>query len=205
MNESTKLYKTLDDTFDYFNQQFFAGKLPKCLLTINRKNKSIGYYHAEQFNHKTDKKVIDEISLNTDYFTRPDKQTLSTLLHEMTHCWQFHYGAHKSNNGYHNKEWANKMQSIGLMPSNTGEPGGKKTGKQMTHYIVENESYDNVITTYLKTNIIEWFTQKNKSQAKKRSNKSKTKYTCQSCGLNVWAKPSIKVLCFDCQKLLTEE
>jgi hypothetical protein len=28
------------------------------------------------------------------------------------------------------------MESIGLVPSNTGLPGGKRTGQQMTHYIM---------------------------------------------------------------------
>ena len=30
------------------------------------------------------------------------------------------------------------MQEIGLMPSNTGQPGGGKTGQQMTHYVIED-------------------------------------------------------------------
>ena len=34
------------------------------------------------------------------------------------------------------------MQSIGLMPSDTGEPGGKRHGQQMTHYIIEGGPFD---------------------------------------------------------------
>ena len=37
--------------------------------------------------------------------------------------------------GYHNREWASKMLEVGLVPSDTGQPGGKQTGQHMTHYI----------------------------------------------------------------------
>jgi hypothetical protein len=30
--------------------------------------------------------------------------------------------------GYHNREWAAKMKTVGLQPSNTGALGGKETG-----------------------------------------------------------------------------
>ena len=36
--------------------------------------------------------------------------------------------------GMHNKQWAEKMKSLGLMPSHTGLTGGKKTGQKMKHY-----------------------------------------------------------------------
>lgn len=51
----------------------------------------------------------------------------------MAHAWQFHFGK-PGRRGYHNKEWANKMESIGLMPSSTGSPGGAKTGDKMADY-----------------------------------------------------------------------
>jgi hypothetical protein len=50
---------------------------------------------------------------------------LSTLVHEQAHLWQHHFG--KPGRGrYHNREWAAKMVEIGLIPSATGEPGGKQ-------------------------------------------------------------------------------
>lgn len=52
----------------------------------------------------------------------------------MCHLWQHHFGK-PGRSRYHNKEWADKMRSIGLVPSNTGEEGGKDTGDQMTHFI----------------------------------------------------------------------
>jgi len=52
----------------------------------------------------------------------------------MCHLEQHHFG--KPSGAYHNKEWAKMMHAVGLMPSNTGKPGGKQTGQTVSHYIV---------------------------------------------------------------------
>ena len=61
---------------------------------------------------------------------------MSTFAHEMVHHWQEHFGT-PPRNGYHDREWAAKMISIGLMPSSTGKPGGKKTGYHVSDYVIE--------------------------------------------------------------------
>ncbi len=71
----------------------------------------------------------------------PVMGTLSTIAHEMAHLWQQHFGD-PGRRGYHNKEWGRKMKEIGLMPSNTGKPGGRQTGEQMTHYIIEGGRFE---------------------------------------------------------------
>ena len=37
--------------------------------------------------------------------------------------------------GYHNAEWASKMESVGLVPSTTGAPGGARVGQAVSHYV----------------------------------------------------------------------
>lgn len=39
------------------------------------------------------------------------------------------------------KEWADKMQSIGLIPSSSGEPGGKRTGDKMADFPAEDGKF----------------------------------------------------------------
>ena len=85
--------------------------------------------------------MVDEIAMNPSYFAiRSVEETLSTLVHEMAHLWQFHFGK-PGRRGYHNKEWGAKMDSIGLCPSNTGQIGGKRTGEKMSHYIIEGGAF----------------------------------------------------------------
>jgi predicted SprT family Zn-dependent metalloprotease len=72
--------------------------------------------------------MVDELALNPDNFEdRTDEQIMSTLLHEMCHCWQYYFGE-PSRGGYHNREWASKMKEVGLHPSDNEKPGGKETG-----------------------------------------------------------------------------
>ncbi|EPZ1174197.1 SprT-like domain-containing protein, partial [Escherichia coli] len=85
--------------------------------------------------------------------------TLSTLVHEMVHVWQ-HYtpGIKKCRGGYHDRVWGEKMEQIGLMPSNTGLPGGRKTGQQMTHYIIRGGRFQTAVYDLLKSGFsISWY------------------------------------------------
>ena len=50
------------------------------------------------------------------------------LVHEMTHLEQEEYGK-PGKKGHHNREWVGLMERVGLIPSDTGAPGGKQTGR----------------------------------------------------------------------------
>src|SRR6516225_9588180 len=91
----------------------------------------------EKFSHRTGNEARSEIALNPATFRgRTDREIASTLLHEMVHLWQYYFGK-PPRKGYHNREWGDKMESLGLMPSEDGQPGGKRTGQRVTHYIIE--------------------------------------------------------------------
>lgn len=129
-------YNELQAAFDFFNQHLFDGSLPACLITLQREKTTYGYYSAARFANRSGD-TVDEIALNPTYFgITPIIETLQTLAHEMTHLWQQHRG--KPGRGrYHNQEWAEKMEAIGLMPSSTGQPGGARTGDHMADYPIE--------------------------------------------------------------------
>jgi len=71
------------------------------------------------------------------------------MAHEMCHLWQHHLGK-PSKRTYHNKEWGNKMKSIGLYPSNTGKEGGKEYGQQMMDYIIDGGIFVECINKLIK-------------------------------------------------------
>lgn len=132
---SLQLYQSLQTAFDFFNQTLFDKQLPACLLTLRSSNKIHGYHHSGRFTSANGQK-IDELGLHPGFFTLlPIEVVLSTLVHEMVHHWQDNL-AHPSKSNPHNAEWARKMESLGLMPSKTGLPGGEKTGMRMSHYIL---------------------------------------------------------------------
>ena len=129
-------YAELQLAYDHFNAALFDGQLPQCLITLQREKRTVGYFSAARF-ASLDGQTTDEIALNPAYFAVvPIVETMQTVVHEMTHLWQEHFGR-PGRGRYHNEEWATKMESIGLMPSSTGEPGGKRTGDMMADYAIE--------------------------------------------------------------------
>ncbi len=132
-------YYSWQYAFDFFNRELFSDTLPSCLITYQRKKSSMGYFSPDRFIDSEGGKT-DEIALNPTFFAiRGIIDAASTLVHEMVHLWQYHDkdGKH-GRRGYHNTQWAKKMESIGLYPSATGRPGGKRTGDRVSHYIVKD-------------------------------------------------------------------
>ena len=205
-NPTFDTYDTLDAAYDHFNKTLFGGELPRCLVVLQRHSKVYGYFCGSRFKGRDDAEGnVDEIALNPTHFReRPDRQTFSTLVHEMVHLWQHHFGD-APNRAYHNKEWADKMEEVGLMPSDTGAPGGKRTGQKCSHYIVDGGVYDDAWQAFQSDSdvyrplLIDIWGEEGaaaKTAAKKRA--SKTKYTCPDCEANAWAKPGSKLICGEC-------
>jgi hypothetical protein len=141
MQPTPEAYGELQRAFSFFNTELFHNKLPDCLITLQREKRSRGYFSSSRFVHHGGTQV-DEIAMNPSYFgVVSPRETLSTLAHEMTHSEQYHFGK-PGRRGYHNKAWGKLMEAIGLMPSATGQPGGPRTGEQMTHYIIEGGPFE---------------------------------------------------------------
>ena len=198
-------YAGFDGAYGWFNTRLFGGHLPPCLITLQRKAKSRGYFATDRFGHRQDTSTsTHELALNPDTFVdRSDKDILSTLVHEMCHCWQWHFGK-PSRTGYHNKEWAVRMVTVGLMPSDTGAPGGKQTGQSVSHYIMARGPFDQAAEQLLATGFrLNWQSLTPERQQSKA--RSKTKYTCPACGQNAWAKPDAALICGECEEAMEGE
>jgi hypothetical protein len=206
-NPTTQTYTSLATAYDFFNQEFFSGELPPCLITMQRHKGAYGYFSGERFASLADpKEVTDEIALNPALFgNRKPHEVLSTLAHEMVHLWQHHYGK-PPRKGYHDRQWAAKMHEIGLIPSASGEPGGKETGQKMTHLIAENGRFAQAVNKLLVEHpAILYSDRSDTDTARKKKAASKTKYTCPTCGLNAWAKPEAPLVCGTCQEPMQAE
>lgn len=130
-------YSRFQEAYDFFNDRIFESKLPACLITFQRQKRIMGYVSLERWiNNK--KEYIHELAINPEYFANfPLVEICQTLCHEMVHVWQAHFGT-AGRRGYHNREWANKMIAIGLMPSTTGKPGGDIVGEHVADYILHD-------------------------------------------------------------------
>lgn len=150
-------YQTLQEVYRHFNEHLFEGKLPECLITLQREKSTYGYFSAQRFVHRDGQAMTDEIALNPSYFAVVDvREILQTIAHEMVHLWQHHFGD-PGRRRYHNRQWAEKMQEIGLMPSHTGQPGGRTTGEKMSDYAIEGGRFMQVCERFVeKGKFVEW-------------------------------------------------
>ena len=206
-NPTTQTYTSLSTAYDFFNRELFSSALPPCLITMQRHKGAYGYFSGERFARSTDpKEITDEIALNPSHFTpRKADEVLSTLVHEMCHLWQHHYGK-PPRKGYHDRQWAAKMHEIGLIPTATGEEGGKETGQRMTHLIDENGHFARTVARLLAEHpSILYHYRSGDDAARKKKAASKTKYTCPTCGLHAWAKPKAPLVCGTCQEPMQAE
>jgi predicted SprT family Zn-dependent metalloprotease len=204
---TSKQFTHFDKLFAYYNKELFNGNLKDCMIITNRKKKACGSFSPCRWKNKLIEKEneIHEITINPDTLDGPDEVWHQTLIHEMVHLWQRDFG-NISRAGYHNKQWADKMEEIGLMPSNTGKEGGKKTGQRMSDYIISGGLF---IKAYqrLKDKHLEYATNPVLFDEKKiteKKSRSKTKYTCP-CGNNVWGKPGLFITCNNCNQLYIDE
>jgi predicted SprT family Zn-dependent metalloprotease len=199
-------FTALQKAFDFFNKELFDGKLPPAMILLHRHKKARGYFGPARFGDKTEKVTIDEIALNpTVMRDRTDRETLSTLVHEMVHMQQQHFGT-PPKGGYHNKEWATMMKAVGLFPSTTGEPGGAETGPKCSHYIVEGDRFDVACAKLLKTGLTLPYSERRFSKAEKKraAQKTKIKYVCPDCEAKVWGKADMNIICGDCREQMEE-
>ena len=196
-------YDPLQQTYDALNRSLFENELPNCLITLQRTKKSYGYFFGNRFG-RADGTLTDEIALNPSHFRdRPQEEVLATLAHEMTHLWQHHFGT-PGRGRYHNKEWAEKMKSIGLQPTSTGKDDGPETGDVMGHLIVPDGPFDRAVRKLLARGLVVLWTEQpvrrpdaegdEDAPAESKSGK-RVRYVCPHGDMKAWAKHGAKLVC----------
>jgi hypothetical protein len=206
MKPTQETYSALQTAYEHFNRELFGGALPECLITLQRKERRVlGYFWGQRFEEIGESgQRTDEIAMNPQHFKqRGIEQVLSTLAHEMAHQWQEHCGT-PSRKAYHNREWAEKMENIGLMPSDTGKPGGNRTGQKMSHYVIPGGPFARACAALLSEGfrlawgeIVAEVADDTGGGGGKRKG-TRAKFTCPDCGANAWGKPELRLICGVC-------
>lgn len=198
-------YSTLEQAFTFFNDKLFGGRLPNTILTMQRHRGAYGYFAPKRFYDRDSeaKERLHEIALNPSHLAeRSRKDALSTLVHEMVHLEQQAFGK-PGRGGYHNKEWGDWMRRIGLTPRSLNGKNG--TGTKVTHDIDTGGLFDCACDEFLTKHaplalpyVEDPIYTAGRAAKLKVKKASKTKYTCEDCGLNAWGKPGIRLTCTDC-------
>jgi len=191
-------YGAFDAIYTFFNAELFNGELPPVMLTFSRRARHAGHFIGTRWQSASDEnRCVGEIAFNPDTVREP-REMAQTIVHEMCHLWQFVNGT-ASRGSYHNKIWATHMESIGLMPSNTGKPGGKKTGQSVMDYVIDGGPFDKAFAKLPDGALLPFITvvsdtptscegAENLEPEEPPKDTSKSKYTCPVCSFNCWAK-----------------
>lgn len=208
-NPMQRSYAGLTQAYEHFNTALFDGNLPPCLITLQRRGRSYGYFAAGRFvgvdspgetAAANRNNAIDEIALNPAHFSlRPAADVFATLAHDMTHLWQHHFGK-ASRPGYHNREWAAKMRGIGFLATD-----GIPTGQKVRYAVEAGGAFERACRAFLANGgALVYQDRVRKGEEADGSSKAgkRTRYTCPCCRLNVWAKPEVMLICGKCRQAL---
>lgn len=214
-------YGALQLAFDHFNEELFEGRLTPVVFVFLRKARMCGAFRPAAWRRRGESggaveagavATADEIALNPDFLLeRGVMDVLSTLVHEQVHQLQVLVGT-PSRPTYHNAEWADMAEAVGLRPSSTGRPGGNRVGQRMDHYIEPGGRFEAAAERLLATGWdFRWEaratgssgpgsneTGSGEEEKIKPPTSSKLTYFCPSCGLRAWAKPNTNLMCGDC-------
>ncbi|MCP5366733.1 MAG: sprT domain-containing protein [Hyphomicrobiales bacterium] len=205
LQPTTETYEAFQYAYDHFGWTLFDAMLPGCLITLQRRPRSSGFFAPARF-VRGDATRCDEIAMNPAHFQlHTDEFTLSILVHEMAHQWQEHFGT-PGRGRYHNRQWADKMIALGLHPSDTGAAEGRETGDRMAHYTVEGGPFEQAAKSLLDSGFsIPWRECLPKKQgtdgtpeepgSPRDKGGQRVKYTCPVCGLNAWSRHDAGLTC----------
>lgn len=228
MEITSREYLAFETAYNHLNKELFGNRLSGCLITINTKMKATAYYYAHRFFKRGDEDTTtDELALNPTTFPGvTDVKIMSHMVHEMVHLWQYLFGT-PSVRSYHNREWSNMMIKIGLMPSSTGRPGGRKVGQSMSDYIIDGGPFQRAAQDLVDSGFcFTWQAYPEPKQRRQPSpttdamptrsgsmslpaipdeelppvqSKNKVKFSCPVCpNHNAWGKPGLNVICGIC-------
>lgn len=188
--------------FDHFNEALFDGELPQVVLSFTRRPRVAGHFGAERWNRDANNERAHEICVNPSEFRNPTSAA-QTIVHEMVHLWQHTFGK-PARVGYHDREFAKKMKEVGLQPSTTGKEGGKETGQSMSDYPIKGGRFLAALKALPKRASVPWSgvpeAEKPTKGASTSNGSSKSKFTCPSCEANAWGKPTLNLICGDCDE-----
>ncbi len=201
-NPTEETYGPLQAAFDHFNRELFGGRLPYCLITLQRSGKqTYGYFESSKFVARDTAMRTDEIALNPRHFREPVREVCGTLVHEMVHLAQ-HYFGKPPRRGYHDEQWAVWMRQVGLQPSSSSEPGGKQTGYHMGHYIVAGGQFDESFARFEAAGgTLRWADMPTADDNEEPKPK-RLKFVCPCCKQNVHGVSSTDVRCNRCNLVM---
>jgi hypothetical protein len=135
-NNSLFVYRNAIDelyrAFDFFNDHFCDGELQRPIIMIGSSGQKNAYgWFGSKFwtqGDKNSEEYLHELNISAEYMDRGTNAILETLLHEMAHLKNAQAGIKDcSPTQYHNKNFKNAAEQLGLVVKKMGYRGFAST------------------------------------------------------------------------------
>lgn len=202
-----QLVDAMRKAFDVMNHELFGKRLPRVILSAHRDPRpskggtTFGYFWPRQWKGRGHEGKTHELALCPNAFQGvADKDILATLVHEMCHLEQEVHGKAPAK-CYHNKQWGAMMDAVGLTPSASGEPGGKRTGRSMHHIVVAGGPFDRAADKLIASGWkIDWQVNPDlMAVSPKKKTGKRSSFCCPDCEAKASAKIGAILRCGSCE------
>lgn len=194
--------------FEWFNRHLFDGDLPEVLIQWDHQKKKglpafDGIFQPKRWGESRGVAELHYIGIDpVVHYTKKDKDTLRTLVHEMVHLWVEAIGKGKIK-PYHCKRWSAKMVELGLRPIILNSKGiptpDKETGRYATDELIKGGLFDRAADELISQDFRLTYTRipdpVKEKKPKEKKPPTRVDFLCPDCDHKVKDKRESRLLC----------
>ena len=196
----------LNKIFDLLNAEYFESELSRPTITIQSTPKCYGHFSLREDTWVSKLGASHEINIGAGTLARPIEEVVATLLHEMTHYWNFVMGVQDCSRGntYHNRRFKEAAESRGLVVTRSEKYGWAHTapGDDLLDFVLEKGLTDILINRneFTGFQITGTGTHSGTGIVLPPKTSSSRKYICPCCRNSVRATKNVNIACLDCRE-----
>lgn len=190
----------LSNAYDVLNVELFSAVLPGAVFVLDTNPRSSAFFKPQSI--PANGKNEDAIGINGPLASRlPPVDALSLLCRQMVTQWQYHFGS-PSRAGYFNSEWIAEMNRIGLA---VHREEGRRLGFSAVHSVVPGSPFQRVAAKLIDDGFAASLLSPVATPLKSVHGRSgsRIRYRCADCGVNVWGKAGLSIVCGLCHQAMS--
>lgn len=205
-SKMSRAVSQLEHIYNKMNADFFEGKLPTPIITVQSSPRSYGHCTVAKVWKKKDGETY-ELNIAAEVLNYPIEETLDTMAHEMIHLYCRENGIKETSRGgvYHNNKFKELADKIGLQCYKSEKYGwNTEAGETMLQYAIDNdwneitlgrERVQRLLPTHTPTTA-----QTGTTPTREPRPSSTRKYKCPCCNTSIRATKDVNVICGVCMQ-----